>query len=165
MEFVSTKLRKRRLEWLGHLVWMPNYRIPQMCSFGWLPQTCPFHGPKKRWQEMIYHHCMGINDDMVSGMIRLRTRYVGGIQGTCDQLEYQQTRRDSSVLCRRSFKRASQIEFYQYWVNLVLHSAPLVNGGLGVKESWQSTCKCVIDHVGRTSNPTGSDLHSLSKRL
>ena len=38
---VSTKVQKRRLEWLGHLARMPDYRLPKKVLFGWLPQPRP----------------------------------------------------------------------------------------------------------------------------
>ena len=50
LESISAKLRKRHLEWLGHLVRMPSHQIPRICLFAWLPQTHPFHGPKKKME-------------------------------------------------------------------------------------------------------------------
>ena len=37
MEIIATKLRRRRLEWLGHMARMAEYRLPQICFLGgWL---------------------------------------------------------------------------------------------------------------------------------
>ena len=35
---VSAKVQKRRLKWLGHLVRMPDYMLPKVMLFSWLPQ-------------------------------------------------------------------------------------------------------------------------------
>ena len=50
-ETVTVKIIKRRLEWLGHVARMPGYRMPKMVLFGWLPQTRPPGGPRKRWRD------------------------------------------------------------------------------------------------------------------
>ena len=48
VETITTKLQKRRLEWLGHLARMPDCRMPKIALFSWLPQTRPCCGPKRR---------------------------------------------------------------------------------------------------------------------
>ena len=53
LETISTKLRKRHLEWLGHLAQMPNHCIPRIYLFGWLPQTHLVHGPRKRLIDVL----------------------------------------------------------------------------------------------------------------
>ena len=50
---VTQKVAARRLEWLSHLARMPEYRTPQKCLFGWLPQPRPQGGPKRRWRDVI----------------------------------------------------------------------------------------------------------------
>ena len=52
-ESITEKLIKRRLEWLGHLVRMEDYRIPKRTLFGWLPQKCPPSGSQKRWRDVV----------------------------------------------------------------------------------------------------------------
>ena len=44
---------RRRLEWLGHLARMPQYRLPKLCLFGWLPAVRPFKGPRRRWRDQV----------------------------------------------------------------------------------------------------------------
>ena len=44
VETITTKLQKRRLEWLGHLARMPDCRMPKIALFSWLPQTRPCCG-------------------------------------------------------------------------------------------------------------------------
>ena len=46
-ELVAEKVRKRRLEWLGHVARMPNHRLPKTMLFGWLPQPRPKCGQDK----------------------------------------------------------------------------------------------------------------------
>ena len=52
-ELVAEKVRKRRLEWLGHVARMPNHRLPKTMLFGWLPQPRPRCGPRKRWRDVV----------------------------------------------------------------------------------------------------------------
>ena len=40
-ETAAEKVKKRRLEWLGHLARMSEERIPKSALFGWLPQPRP----------------------------------------------------------------------------------------------------------------------------
>ena len=35
-ETVGEMIQRRRLEWLGHVVRMPDYRTPKAMLFGWL---------------------------------------------------------------------------------------------------------------------------------
>ena len=50
-ETAGEKIQKRRMEWLGHLARMPDYRLPKVMLFSWLPQPRPRCGPRKRWRE------------------------------------------------------------------------------------------------------------------
>ena len=53
VETVTTKVAKRRLEWLGHVARMPDHRLPKRALFGWLPQPRPPGGPQRRWRDVI----------------------------------------------------------------------------------------------------------------
>ena len=52
-EPVGMKITRRRLEWLGHLARMPEYRTPKTALFSWLPQSRPRCGPRRRWRDVI----------------------------------------------------------------------------------------------------------------
>ena len=52
-ELITEKVKKRRLEWLGHLARMPDHRLPKYVLFGWLPQSHPRCGPRKRWRDVM----------------------------------------------------------------------------------------------------------------
>lgn len=52
-ETATEKVRKRRLEWLGHLARMPDHRVPKSTFFSWLPQSRPICGPRRRWRDVI----------------------------------------------------------------------------------------------------------------
>ena len=51
-ETITTKLMRRRQEWLGHLARMTPERIPKISLFSWLPQTRPQGGPG-RWRDLV----------------------------------------------------------------------------------------------------------------
>ena len=50
---VDEKVRRRRLEWLGHVARMPDHRIPKSVLFGWLPESRPRCGPRRRWRDVV----------------------------------------------------------------------------------------------------------------
>ena len=52
-ETASEKVKKERLEWLGHLARNSDHRMPKSTLFGWLPQPRDRCGPKKRWRDMM----------------------------------------------------------------------------------------------------------------
>ena len=52
-ETITSKVTRRRLEWLGHVARMPDDRIPKKILFGWLPKTRQAGGPRKRWRDHI----------------------------------------------------------------------------------------------------------------
>ena len=43
-ETVAEMMKRRRLEWLGHVARMPDYRTQKSVLFGWLPQPRPLGG-------------------------------------------------------------------------------------------------------------------------
>ena len=51
----ATKVAERWLEWLGHLAWMQDNRIPKKVLFVWLPKTRPACGPQRRWRDLVSH--------------------------------------------------------------------------------------------------------------
>ena len=46
-ELAAEKVRKRRLEWLGHVARMPDHRLPKSLLFGWLPESHPRCGARR----------------------------------------------------------------------------------------------------------------------
>ena len=52
-ESISTKLRKRRLEWLGHLSRMSEDCMPKKILFSWLARPRPCCGPRKRLRDVV----------------------------------------------------------------------------------------------------------------
>ena len=52
MKLLQLKLQKCGLKWLGHLARMPDYRMPKINLFSWLPQPRPSCGPKRRWRDV-----------------------------------------------------------------------------------------------------------------
>ena len=54
---------KRRLECLGHIARMPDHRLPKSLLFGWLPQSRPRCGPRKRWRDVVRKNLKDIGMD------------------------------------------------------------------------------------------------------
>ena len=54
-------MRRRRLEWLGHVARMPDHRIPKSVLFGWLPHVRPRCGPRRRWKDVVRRDLKDIN--------------------------------------------------------------------------------------------------------
>ena len=40
-ETVAEKVRRKSLEWLGHLARLPDHRVPKSMLFSWLCEPCP----------------------------------------------------------------------------------------------------------------------------
>ena len=121
-ETVTTKITKRRLEWLGHVARMSNHRMPKIALFGWLPQTRPPGGPRKRWKDQIRKDLklLGVSeakwyDEANHSRDEWRAIYREGLQAS---LNHHQQRQGEEVLtqpqdrvwcqlCQRSFRRES----------------------------------------------------------
>ena len=56
-------VKRRRLEWLGHIARMPDNRIPKKVLFGWLQQPRPQGGPRRRWKDIIRQDLKDIGID------------------------------------------------------------------------------------------------------
>ena len=54
-ELLSTCIRKRRMEWLGHIARMPDTRQPKQLLFGWLGKARPAQGPRLRLKDRVHH--------------------------------------------------------------------------------------------------------------
>ena len=65
----TTKVQKRRLEWLGHLARMPEHRMPKITLFSWLPQTRPCCGPR----DVVKKDMKDVGIGVGCGMRRRRT--------------------------------------------------------------------------------------------
>jgi len=83
---VADKVRKRRLEWLGHVARMPDHRLPKSVLFGWLPQARPRCGPRKRWRDVMRKDLRDIGVDesvwyqeATQSRAAWRTRYRDGL--------------------------------------------------------------------------------------
>jgi len=64
-ELIDHKVKRRRLEWLGHIAHMPDHRIPKQVFFGFLKQPHPQGGPKRRWKDVIRKDLkdLGVDED------------------------------------------------------------------------------------------------------
>ena len=115
-ETMDTKIAKRRLEWLGHVARMPDHRMPKISLFGWLPQTRPPGGPRKRWRDVIRRDlqaiCIPEEEWYKTALSRERwsTTYQG-LQNDPSQQEHaeqsQQPHQVKCLTCNRCFRRES----------------------------------------------------------
>ena len=62
-ECIDQMVKRRRLEWLGHIARMPDNRIPKKVFFGWLQQPRPQGGPRRRWKDIIRQDLKDIGID------------------------------------------------------------------------------------------------------
>ena len=120
-EMIATKVMRRRLEWLGHVVRMPDHRIPKQSFFGWLPQPRPRGGPTRRWRDNIRKDLksIGVNEDewyedATLSRAGWRSIYRSAMEE--EAVSQQQSQRTSSrnsvgqvvcESCRRNFRRES----------------------------------------------------------
>ena len=110
MEVIATKLRWQRLEWLGHVARMAEYRLPRICLFGWLAQVRPFHGPKRRWRDLVKSdlRSLGIGDGCWYDQARDRRQWRElCLRCSDDQQDYTQVNTVICARCERSFRRES----------------------------------------------------------
>ena len=116
-ETASEKVKKKMLEWLGHLVRMPDHRIPKSTLFGWLPQPRPICGPKKRGRDMMRRDFKDIKvseeewyDEAVRSRARWSTLCRDGLErwgermGTCAPVAVRDV---MCEVCSRIFRRQS----------------------------------------------------------
>jgi len=111
-ETIATKLRKHRLEWLGHVARMNDHRLPRVCLFGWLPQVRPFHGPKRRWRDVLKSdlRSLGISDGGWYDRARDREQWQQLYLQSVDDGEYLHTAQLPTVqcaICQRFFRSES----------------------------------------------------------
>ena len=119
---MTTKITKRRLEWLGHMARMPNHRMPKIALFGWLPQTRPPGGPRKRWKDQIRKDLksLGVSEakwyeEANHSRDAWRAIYHEGLQASLNHYQQRQGEEVSTQsqdrvwcqLCQRSFRRES----------------------------------------------------------
>ena len=57
-------MRQRWGDVLEHVARIIEYYLPQIYLFGWLAQVQPFHGPKRKWRDLVKSdlQSLGISD-------------------------------------------------------------------------------------------------------
>ena len=50
---IADLVMEKRLRWLGHLGRMDDCRLPKKMLFGELRKRRAFHGPKRRWKDLV----------------------------------------------------------------------------------------------------------------
>ncbi len=61
LETVRDMVIRKRLEWLGHVARMPDHRIPKSMLFGWLSQSRPQGGSRRRWRDVVRRNLKEVN--------------------------------------------------------------------------------------------------------
>ena len=113
-EMAGEKVRKNRLEWLGHLARMPEYRLPKSTVFSWLPQPRPRCGPRTRWRDVVRKDLKDIGvkeDDWYEEATRSRAgwkaMYLGGLED-CRETQAIATVASRDVVCEVCSRRFSR---------------------------------------------------------
>ena len=113
IETMTTKVTKRRMEWLGHIARMSNHRIPKIALFGWLPRKRPPGGPRRRWKDVVRKDLKsaGISEtawyDTALSRKTWYERYTAGLQ-QFQQVQHHHMQSTKDVLCvdcGRTFRR------------------------------------------------------------
>ena len=110
MEQVSDKVRRRRLQWLGHLARMDD-RIPRQLLFGALPSKRPPHG----WKDPVKHDLaavsIGMNEwlDTADNRSEWRTRCQDGVYNVVCSRVQPAVKPLLCMVCTRHFSRPQDI--------------------------------------------------------
>ena len=119
METATSKVKKRRLEWLGHVARMPDHHIPKACLFGWMPQSRPRGGSRLRWRNLIKKDLkeIKVSEDQwyevaTTSRSRWRATYTEGLEEsqtiiTYPRNEEQPQNQFPCEECNRCFRRES----------------------------------------------------------
>ena len=116
-ETAADKVKRRRLEWLGHLARMDDDRLSKSVLFSWLPQPRPRCGPRRRWRDVVRKDLKGIEVDEAvwyeearKSRAEWRTTYCTGLEICRDDQTSQASEVAKEVLCElcsRSFRKES----------------------------------------------------------
>ena len=106
---IPDRLMQRRLEWLGHVVRMPEERMPRMLLFGTLLPPRPACGPRKRWRDAIRVDLRRINiaDESWFDTAQERSEWRQAYRAI--QPAQKPAREIVCEVCRRAFARQQDI--------------------------------------------------------
>ena len=113
---ITTKLMRRRMEWLGHLARMTPERIPKIKLFSWLPQTRPQGSPRRRWRALVKSDltAVGIQERGCYEEAQHRKHWYVTCNGGLPRHQHDQQRKREMVprdvkcsVCGRCFRRES----------------------------------------------------------
>ena len=106
---VSDRIRKRRMEWLGHMARLDDGRVPKQLLFGCLPSTRPACGPRRRWRDVVASDLdrLGISTAEWYGLARNRQGWRSDVlDASLDPPDLPQDSRVQCVTCSCSFRWA-----------------------------------------------------------
>ena len=88
---------------------MSSDRLPRICLFGWLPQVRPFHGPKRRWRDIVKSdlQSLGISDGCWCDKARNRKQWQALCLQCVDDQQTDQARTVLCIICKCCFRRQS----------------------------------------------------------
>ena len=95
---ITTRVLRRRLEWLGHLARMDGDRTPRQLLFGALLPPRPACGPRKRWRDSVRADLSAVNIDHTEwyDLAQERGKWRSAYSA---QPVPRSAQRDTSVLC------------------------------------------------------------------
>ena len=105
---LSSRLRKRRLEWLGHVARMSDVRVPKQLLFGFLPSPRHACGPRRRWRDVISPDLRHIGIEHLAwyGIAQDRSAWrVSAVGPSLGGPSHDQSQRVDCLICPRTFRR------------------------------------------------------------
>ena len=111
------KVTKHLLEGLGHVARMDEDCMPKVMLFGWLPQTRPQGGPRRRWRDVIRCdlRAIAMSDDgnwydAALSRTSWRETYSAGLDADRPTPQKQV----QCLKCRRSFRREGNMARHKF---------------------------------------------------
>ena len=166
---METTIRKRRLQWLGHVARTGDDRIPKKMLFRWLDNPRPQHGAKRRWKDTVSDDIQRIGLDQKTWfeMAQKREEWRGkvhalGGQGT--EIRVRQTlsieQQHTNVICvarcsktkagcgytgdrKRATRQQAKMQCKLATMELLRQYAEYVDNGSRLDGSWNGIGQCV----------------------
>jgi len=94
---IESKIMTNRLRWLGHVMRMPEERMPKRMMFTRLQTARPQGGTRQRWKDCIQHdlRAMGLEDGW-SHLVQQRDKWHSATQGAVKKWESEKNAKEKA---------------------------------------------------------------------